>query len=98
MIFFFLNCDASGHAVGGCLLQEHTSKPVVIAYLSKALNESQKNWSTIDRECFAIFFCLQHMEKYLGTQLKILIRTGHLPLKTFITSGSKSPKGKRARY
>ena len=39
---FFLNCDASGHAVGGCLMQEHTSKPVVIAYLSKALNESQK--------------------------------------------------------
>ena len=78
-------------------MQEYTFKPVVFDLLSKSLNESQKNWSTIDRKCFAIFFCLKHMEKFMGTNLKILIRTNHLPLKNFITSGSKSPKGKSSR-
>ena len=34
----------------------------------------------------------------MGSNLRVLIRTDHQPLKTFITSGSKSPKGKRARW
>ena len=34
----------------------------------------------------------------MGSNLRVLIRTDHLPLKTFISSGSKSPKGKRARW
>ena len=51
-----------------------------------------------DKECFAIVSCLASIEKYLGTNLKVIICTDHMPLKTFMTTGYSSPRGRRARW
>jgi len=50
-----LETDASGYAIGGVLSQQQEDnswKPVV--YLSKAMNETERNYKIYDRELLAI--------------------------------------------
>ena len=50
-----LETDASGYAIGGILSQQQEDdswKP--IAYLSRAMNETERNYEIYDRELLAI--------------------------------------------
>ncbi|GBN39187.1 hypothetical protein AVEN_134456-1, partial [Araneus ventricosus] len=47
--------DASNVAVGGSLMQLSNDQWKPIAFYSSKLKKSQKNWSTYDRELFAIY-------------------------------------------
>ncbi|GKT37683.1 uncharacterized protein E5676_scaffold863G00210, partial [Aduncisulcus paluster] len=58
----FLYCDASDWGVGGVLFQE--DKPVM--FISKKLTETQRNWSVLEKEAFAIFHCLKATEFLLA--------------------------------
>ena len=49
-----LQVDASSVGVGACMLQDE--KPV--AYGSATLTQTQQHWSQIEKECYAILFCL----------------------------------------
>ena len=55
---FELMCDANDYAVGIVLGQRKDKKPYVIYYASKTLSDAQMNYSTIEKELLAIFFCL----------------------------------------
>lgn len=82
---FKLAVDASDVGVGAVLYQEtddNVEKP--ISYFSKKLDKHQKNYSTIEKECFALLSALQHFDVYLNpTVHPILVYTDHNPL-TFI--------------
>ncbi|CAC5410429.1 Retrovirus-related Pol polyprotein from transposon 17.6 [Mytilus coruscus] len=82
---FKLAVDASDVGVGAVLYQEtddNDEKP--ISYFSKKLDKHQKNYSTIEKECFALLSALQHFDVYLNpTVHPILVYTDHNPL-TFI--------------
>lgn len=77
---FMLTCDASQYSVGSVLSQFNSSgHEVPISYASKTLSEAQTRWSTIDRECYAIFWAIKHYHCYLyGRHFKIV--TDHKPL------------------
>ena len=42
---FFVRCDASGHAIGGVLIQDDK----LVAYFSDKLNEAKHKYSTYDK-------------------------------------------------
>jgi hypothetical protein len=74
----YLRTDASKNGVGGILFQRVVSsrneitEERPIAFVSKAFNDTEKNWSTIEQEGFAIFFCIQKLENYLmGRQFNV---------------------------
>jgi len=62
----WLETDASGYAIGGVLSQQQEDsswKPV--AYLSKAMNEIERNYKIYDRELLVIMEGLKQWRQYL---------------------------------
>lgn len=67
---FEIMCDASDKAVGGVLGQRVDKVPYVIYYASKSLDPAQCNYSTTEKELFAIVFALEKFRSYLlGTKV-----------------------------
>ena len=94
---FSIHCDASKFAVGVILAQVQDNKEHVIAYGSKALSATQRNWDPYDREWWAIMWGIQHFRPYLAGS-RFTIYTDHIPLVGFknIDPGH-DPTGRRAR-
>lgn len=90
-----LRTDASTLGVGGVLFQmgeEGRERP--IAFVSKAFNETEQRWSTIEQEAFAIFYCIRQLEHYLRGH-KFEVQTDHRNL-TYMNK-SQVPKVVRWR-
>jgi len=69
-----LETDASGYAIGGVLSQQQEDnswKP--ITYLSKAMNETERNYEIYDWELLVIMEGLKQWQQYLigSDQFKI---------------------------
>ncbi|GKT28114.1 DDE-type integrase/transposase/recombinase [Aduncisulcus paluster] len=72
-----LRTDASDIGAGGVLLQKDDSgEEEHILYVSKAFRGAQLNWPTIEKECFAIFYCLDKVSKYIRG-MPFTIETDH---------------------
>ena len=87
-----LYTDASDFGIGGYLCQIIDGKEVPIAFISKSLSEQEINWSTIEKECYAIVYCLNKLN-YLLSNRKFVLKTDHLNL-TFMDADT-NPKVKR---
>ena len=82
---------ASAKAVGAVLIQD--GHPV--AYESKKLNRAQQNYSTYERELFAIIYALRKWRHYLyGAQFEIVF--DHESIKWFMNQTDL--KGRKARW
>ena len=77
---YVLYTDASNSCIGSCLTQEVDGEEKPINYLSHKLSPSQKKYSTIEKECFAIFYSLQKLDHYLHNA-QFVIKSDHKPLK-----------------
>jgi hypothetical protein len=83
---FELECDASGIGIGGVLLQE--GKP--ITYFSEKLSGASLNYSTYDKELYALVRILETWQHYLWP-IEFIIHFDHESLK-HIRSQSKLNK------
>ena len=80
---FILDTDASEYALGAVLSQVHEGEERVLAYASKALTHSQRNYCTTYRELLAIVEFVPHFKHYLLGR-KFVIRTDHSSLRWFL--------------
>lgn len=71
-----IQTDASSFALG-CVLQQE-NRPV--AYASKKLTETQKNYSQIEKEMLAIVFACDRFHQYICGKEDVIVETDHLPL------------------
>lgn len=77
---FLLTTDASGGAIGAVLSQGEPGEDLPIAYASRALSETEKRYSTIEKECLAIVWATHNFRPYLlGRQFEVF--TDHQPLR-----------------
>ena len=72
----YLHTDASDYAIGAYLFQVKDDKEVPIRFLSKTLAGAQLRWSTIEKECFAIFIALKKFADLL-LGIPFILRTDH---------------------
>lgn len=92
---FNLTTDASNYAIGAILSQGPIGKDKPIAYASRTLNDSEQNYSTIEKEMLAIVWATQYFRPYLfGRKFKIL--SDHRPLQWLFSL--KDPNSKLIRW
>ena len=69
-----LQCDASMHGLGACLMQD--GHPV--AYASRSLTPTEVQYAQIEKELLAIVFGMEKFETYLYGR-KVLVESDHKP-------------------
>ena len=77
-----LHVDASESCVGACLV---TDKGQPVSFASKKLSETQKRWSVLDKEAFAIVWSIQKFRNFLLAR-KFVVFSDHKPLKYLFES------------
>jgi hypothetical protein len=88
---FCVEADASNFGVGAVLSQEYDKIWQPIAYFSKHLSKTQRNYSTSERELLAIVLAVEHFRQFLyGRVFRVL--TDHQPLRSFLTMTDPSPR------
>ena len=91
-----LQTDASDYGIGCMLYQMKNDIMYPIMYVSKALQGSQLNWSTIEKECYAIFFCINKLKPLLGHS-HFIVKTDHKNL-TYIKDHERNCKVTRWKH
>lgn len=85
--------DASQFAVGAALHEIVDSKPVPIGFYSSKLSETQRKYSTFDRELLASYLAVIHFKHFIDGR-KTTLFTDHRPLQSAF-SCKKPPKSDR---
>ena len=84
---FEVECNASGVGIGAVLTQ--SKRP--IAYFSEKLNDSRRNYSTYDKEFYAIVRALDYWSHYLRPK-QFLLHSDHQSLKFINGQHKLSPR------
>jgi hypothetical protein len=81
---FQIEAEASDYAIGAILSQLQDGKWHPIAYLSKSLSETQRNYEIYDKEMLAIMLALEEWRHYLiGAKEIFKVYTDHQNLQYF---------------
>jgi hypothetical protein len=84
---FYLQVDASLFGIAACLYQKDDLGRIKhIGFVSKSLNQAERNWSTNRRETVAIVFGLQKFRSLLWGHPNLEILTDHIALTYMFTS------------
>ena len=83
----FLHTDVSDYAIGAYLFQVKEGKEIPIRFMSKTLAGAQIRWSTIEKECFAMYYSLKKFADLL-LGVPFVLRTDHRNLLYLNEAGS----------
>ena len=76
---FVLRTDASSHGLRAVLLQYYEDQPHPVVYASRKLQDRERRYSTIERECLALVYGIQRFDYYLRGK-EFIIEVDHKPL------------------
>lgn len=92
---FILDTDACDVSIGAVLSQLQEGRERVIAYASRSLSKSERNYCVTDKELLAVVNYVQYYKHYLLGR-KFLVRTDHQALRWLFSL--KEPKNRVARW
>ena len=76
---FYLRTDASDKGVGAVLEQEFEDGRHPVLYLSKKLNDTEKRYAVIEKECYAIVWSVKSLRVFLEGR-RFVVESDHAPL------------------
>ena len=80
-----LYTDASLLGLGAMLVQDQKGEEVPLMFVSKKFTPTQRNWSTIEQEAFAIFYSILQLQSFLLNR-HFFVKTDHRNLGYLSTS------------
>ena len=83
-----IETDASDYGIGCYIYQIRDGVQWPIRFMSHKLTGAQLNWSTIEKECFAIYYSIKKFHNILRDR-KFLLRTDHRNLVYINVRGSQ---------
>ncbi|KAK3894880.1 hypothetical protein Pcinc_001376 [Petrolisthes cinctipes] len=86
-----LQCDASQYGLGAALIQD--GKPV--AYASRAMTSTEKNYAQIEKELLAIVFATQRFDQYIYGLSADEVHTDHKPLEAILRKSINDSANRR---
>ena len=92
---YTLDTDACNDGIGAVLSQMQDGKERVIAYASRSLSKSERNYCVTDKELLAVVYFIDYFRHYLLGR-NFVTRTDHQALKWLFTI--REPKGRIARW
>ena len=93
---FLIAFDCSNVALGDCLFHIIDDIEHPICYISQKLNNHQRNYSTIEKECYALLVAVRRFSVYFGNS-HVLVYTDHNPLMYLATMSLTNQKLMRWR-
>ena len=93
---FHLHCHASDFAIGAELTQQFGGEWKPVAFFSRKLAKSQRNWTPREKETYAIVASLRKWSGLVGFQ-PILVTTDHRSIEDWVTEHLDTPSGPRGR-
>ena len=92
---YYLDTDASDVGLGAVLSQDQDGQEIVLAYASRTLSKTERNYDVTRRELLAVVYGLKTYRQYLlGRQF--VIRTDHSALQSL--RRTPEPIGQQARW
>ena len=88
---FVLRTDASSQGMGAVLLQQKGELLHPVQYASKKFTETQKKYSTIERECLAVVWGCEKFARFLAGR-QFILQTDHRPLTFLRTAKTKNSR------
>ncbi|OWA55635.1 putative Retrovirus-related Pol polyprotein [Hypsibius exemplaris] len=91
-----IHTDASTKEVGAVLIQKNGDSEHVVAYASKGLNKSQRNYAATQLELLAVVFGVEKFDCYVGGDRHFVVVTDHSALVPLLKT--KFPVGRLPRF
>ena len=88
---FIVQTDASEKGIGVILAQRKGKEEHPVLYLSRKFSDSEKKFSTTEKECAGIIFAIKKLRHYLDGQ-KFVIETDHHPLVWLKSNAGNNPR------
>lgn len=88
---FNVTTDASNVAIGAVLSQGPIGKDLPVAYASRTLNDSEQNYSTIEKELLGIVWATKYFRPYIFGR-KFNLVTDHKPLQWLFSLKEQNSK------
>lgn len=89
--------DSSQFAMGAALHQLINGKPTPIGFFSKKLTETQRRYSTFDRELLAAYSAVLHFRPFIEGR-NVTLFTDHRPLQAAFSSRSEAKSDRQQRH
>jgi hypothetical protein len=83
---FVVKTDASGVGIGGALVQVIDGHERPVDFISRVLTPAERNYSTTERECLAVVWCIHRWRYHLEGGLPFIVITDHNCLRSLNTS------------
>ncbi len=83
-----IRTDALDYGIGGYIFQLDQQHELPIRFISKALHKAQLNWSTFEKEAYAIFYTITKFD-FLLRDVQFVVETDHKNL-TFLKTAQSA--------